>query len=72
VLVGSPDQVTEKLLDLHELFGNQMFGEGIEGFFFTDLATSREHLERFFAEVVPVVRAEIPTPDWTTVGLDGT
>jgi len=52
------------------LFGNQLFGIGIEGFFFTDLATAREHLELFFAEVVPVIRAEISTPDWAPVGLD--
>nr|BFE59520.1 hypothetical protein GCM10020063_040460 [Dactylosporangium thailandense] len=70
-LVGSPEQVTEQLLRLHERFGNQVFGVGVEGFFLTDLPTARAHLERFFAEVVPVVRAEIPTPDWTPAGRGG-
>ncbi|MET7401425.1 LLM class flavin-dependent oxidoreductase [Dactylosporangium sp. NPDC005572] len=66
-LVGSPGQVTAKLLDLHRRFGNQLFGVGVEGFFVPDPAAAREHLERFFAEVVPVVRAEAPTPDWLPV-----
>ncbi|WP_432921581.1 LLM class flavin-dependent oxidoreductase [Microbispora sp. CA-135349] len=63
-LVGTAEQVTAKLLDLHASFGNQVFGVGLEGFFFADSAVTRAHLERFFAEVVPVVRREIPTPAW--------
>jgi alkanesulfonate monooxygenase SsuD/methylene tetrahydromethanopterin reductase-like flavin-dependent oxidoreductase (luciferase family) len=58
-LIGSPAQIAEKLLALHADFGNDMFGVGFEGFFFTDAATTRAHLERFFADVVPVVRAEL-------------
>lgn len=58
-LIGSPAQITDKLLALHEDFGNDLFGVGFEGFFFTDAATTRGHLERFFADVVPVVRATL-------------
>ncbi|MFF0490475.1 LLM class flavin-dependent oxidoreductase [Nocardia sp. NPDC004068] len=66
-LVGTPGQIVEKLLDLHARFGNQVFGVGVEGFFSTyttDIATTKGYLERFFAEVAPVLRAEIPTTVW--------
>ncbi|MED7949750.1 LLM class flavin-dependent oxidoreductase [Streptomyces sp. BE20] len=66
-LVGTAEQITEKLLGLHRKFGNQVFGVGVEGFFSTyttDLAVTRGYLERFFAEVAPVLRAEIPTTVW--------
>lgn len=42
-----------------EAFGNQVFG--IEGFFSSDPEAAKPHLERFFADVVPVVRAEART-----------
>ncbi|MFB7518003.1 LLM class flavin-dependent oxidoreductase [Streptomyces sp. NPDC056144] len=66
-LVGTADQITEKLIGLQRKFGNQLFGVGVEGFFSTytsDLAVTRGYLERFFAEVAPVLRAEIPTTLW--------
>jgi alkanesulfonate monooxygenase SsuD/methylene tetrahydromethanopterin reductase-like flavin-dependent oxidoreductase (luciferase family) len=56
-LVGSPQQVIDKLAELHEAFDNDLFGIGFEGFFHVDAATTRAHLERFFADVVPAVRA---------------
>ncbi|WP_157891952.1 MULTISPECIES: LLM class flavin-dependent oxidoreductase [Frankia] len=64
-LVGTADQIIEKLLDLHRRFGNQVLGIGVEGFFLTDPATTRAHLERFFAEVAPTLRAEVPSAVWT-------
>lgn len=67
-LVGTPDQIAERLLDLQEKFGNQVFGVGVEGFFSTyttDLATTKGHLERFFAEVAPILCAERPTALWS-------
>ncbi|MEV0247585.1 LLM class flavin-dependent oxidoreductase [Nocardia sp. NPDC050712] len=66
-LVGTPDQITDKLLRMQAAFGNQVFGVGVEGFFSTyttDLATTKGYLERFFGEVAPVLRAEIPTALW--------
>ncbi|MGW4968233.1 hypothetical protein ACWEPL_64455 [Nonomuraea sp. NPDC004186] len=40
------------------LLGGGLRAVGFEGFF-TDAATTRGHLERFFAEVAPVMRAEL-------------
>lgn len=68
-LVGSPAQVADKLLSLHRAFDNDLFGVGFEGFFHVDVATTRRHLERFFADVVPVVRAEVgPRAAWPDGG----
>ncbi|MEV4364996.1 hypothetical protein [Nonomuraea sp. NPDC049625] len=39
-------------------FGAGLRAVGFEGFF-TDAATTRGHLERFFAEVAPVMHAEL-------------
>ncbi|WP_067687613.1 LLM class flavin-dependent oxidoreductase [Nocardia jejuensis] len=66
-LVGTAEQITEKLLILQRKFGNQVFGVGVEGFFSTyttELAVTRDYLERFFAEVAPTLRSEIPTTVW--------
>ena len=66
-LVGSPGQVAERLLGLQRRFGNQVFGVGVEGFFSTyatGLGATRGYLERFFAEVAPVLRAEVPASIW--------
>ncbi|MBF6171003.1 LLM class flavin-dependent oxidoreductase [Nocardia blacklockiae] len=66
-LVGTAEQITEKLLRMQRQFGNQVFGVGVEGFFSTyttDLAATKGYLERFFDEVAPVVRAEVPTTLW--------
>ncbi|MFJ1456721.1 LLM class flavin-dependent oxidoreductase [Nocardia sp. N2S4-5] len=66
-LVGTAGQITEKLLRMQAQFGNQVFGVGVEGFFSTyttDLATTKGYLERFFGEVAPVLRAEVPTALW--------
>ncbi|WP_109529447.1 MULTISPECIES: LLM class flavin-dependent oxidoreductase [Nocardia] len=67
-LVGTAEQITEKLLRTHAKFGNQVFGVGVEGFFSTyttDLATTKGYLERFFGEVAPILRVEIPNTLWT-------
>ncbi|MFF2083720.1 LLM class flavin-dependent oxidoreductase [Nocardia sp. NPDC058176] len=67
-LVGTAEQVAERLLDLQTAFGNQVFGVGVEGFFSTyttELATTKGYLERFFAEVAPILRAERPTTLWS-------
>ncbi len=73
-LVGTAGQITEKLLDLQRKFGNQVFGVGVEGFFSTyttELGTTREYLERFFADVAPVLRAEVPTSLWEPLQQPG-
>ncbi|MEX5709468.1 LLM class flavin-dependent oxidoreductase [Parafrankia sp. FMc6] len=68
-LVGTAEQIAEKLMGLQQKFGNQVFGVGVEGFFSTytnELGSTRDHLERFFAEVAPILRSEIPSTIWET------
>ncbi|MFJ2804677.1 LLM class flavin-dependent oxidoreductase [Kitasatospora sp. NPDC087271] len=56
-LVGSPQQVIEKIHRYHEAFGNEVVGIGVDAL--TEGA-QREQLELFAAEVAPVVRRELP------------
>ncbi|MER7668561.1 LLM class flavin-dependent oxidoreductase [Kitasatospora sp. NPDC096128] len=56
-LVGSPQQVIEKIHRYHEAFGNEVVGIGVDAL--TEDA-QREQLELFAAEVAPVVRRELP------------
>ncbi|MFC5663334.1 LLM class flavin-dependent oxidoreductase [Kitasatospora misakiensis] len=58
LLVGSPQQVVEKIHRYHQAFGNEVVGVGV------DLLTEdaqREQLELFASEVVPVIRRELPS-----------
>lgn len=61
VLVGSPDQVIEKILRYHEAFGNQVLMISVDGL--TE-AEQREQVERFATEVAPVLRREVPSTVW--------
>ncbi|MFJ9690940.1 LLM class flavin-dependent oxidoreductase [Kitasatospora sp. NPDC101183] len=56
-LVGSPQQVIEKLHRYHEAFGNEVVGIGVDGL--TESA-QWEQLELFASEVAPVIRRELP------------
>ncbi|MFJ6214115.1 LLM class flavin-dependent oxidoreductase [Streptomyces sp. NPDC092296] len=58
-LVGSPQQVIEKIHRYHEAFGNEVVGIGVDSL--TE-DVQREQLELFAAEVAPVIRREIPDP----------
>jgi alkanesulfonate monooxygenase SsuD/methylene tetrahydromethanopterin reductase-like flavin-dependent oxidoreductase (luciferase family) len=61
ILVGSPERVVEKALEYYKAFGHQViniFVDGISG------AEQREQLERFAAEVAPVLRREAPNSLW--------
>lgn len=60
-LVGTPDQVIEKLLKYHKAYGHQVQSISVEGL---GEAEQREQLERFAEEVIPVLRREIPSPLW--------
>ncbi|MGV9264624.1 LLM class flavin-dependent oxidoreductase [Kitasatospora sp. NPDC003701] len=55
-LVGSPQQVIEKIHRYHEAFGNEVVGIGVDA-----LAEDVQHeqLELFAAEVAPVIRREL-------------
>ncbi|MFD8784178.1 LLM class flavin-dependent oxidoreductase [Kitasatospora sp. NPDC059599] len=55
-LVGSPQQVIEKIHRYHEAFGNEVVGIGVDAL--TEGA-QREQLELFAGEVAPVIRREL-------------
>ncbi|MFD0262013.1 LLM class flavin-dependent oxidoreductase [Kitasatospora indigofera] len=58
-LVGSPQQVIDKIHRYHLAFGNEVVGIGVDALT-EDL--QHEQLELFAAEVAPVIRKEIPDP----------
>ncbi|UOE76111.1 LLM class flavin-dependent oxidoreductase [Parageobacillus thermoglucosidasius] len=60
-LVGSPDQVIEKIFDYHAAFGHQVQAISVEGL---SKEEQQEQLERFATEVMPVLRREIPSTIW--------
>ena len=61
-LVGSPEDVAAKILEYHALYGHALQAISLP----TTLPFDRqlEVLERFAAEVIPVVRAAAPTTLW--------
>lgn len=62
VLVGSPQQVAEKILWWHEAFGHQL-----QSFSLPTMIPHEQQLEmlaRFASEVAPVVRAAAPSRLW--------
>ncbi|MFJ9444132.1 LLM class flavin-dependent oxidoreductase [Kitasatospora sp. NPDC101235] len=56
-LVGSPQQVIEKIHRYHEAFGNEVVGIGVDAL--TEGA-QREQLELFASEVAPEIRRALP------------
>ena len=62
-LVGSPQQVIEKVNRYHEAFGNRLIAiSGHRGNL--DQAQFTGSLELFQAEVAPALRQAIPDPEW--------
>ncbi|GIG88444.1 LLM class flavin-dependent oxidoreductase [Plantactinospora endophytica] len=60
ILVGSPDQIVEKVLRYHRRFGHEVMHLPADG----DGLTERQHrraLELFQTEIAPVLRREIPS-----------
>ncbi|MEE1824557.1 LLM class flavin-dependent oxidoreductase [Streptomyces sp. BE20] len=57
-LVGSPQQVIEKIHRYHEAFGNEVVGIGVDAL--TE-DVQHEQLELFASEVAPVIRRELPS-----------
>ncbi|SDJ51308.1 LLM class flavin-dependent oxidoreductase [Streptomyces indicus] len=70
-LVGSPQQVIDKVHRYHEQFGHTVFHVAADAAGLTP-AQHRDSLARFQSEVAPVLRREIPDPPfpWAPV-LDG-
>ncbi|WP_433944128.1 LLM class flavin-dependent oxidoreductase [Paenibacillus sp. SN-8-1] len=60
-LVGSADQVIEKIMKYHEAYGHQVLSISVDGL--TE-AEQLEQVERFASEVIPVLKREIPSTVW--------
>jgi alkanesulfonate monooxygenase SsuD/methylene tetrahydromethanopterin reductase-like flavin-dependent oxidoreductase (luciferase family) len=61
MLVGSPQEVIDKIGDYHATFGHEIQGLAVDGLSTTE---QRDILELVAAEVAPVLRREIPTRLW--------
>jgi alkanesulfonate monooxygenase SsuD/methylene tetrahydromethanopterin reductase-like flavin-dependent oxidoreductase (luciferase family) len=60
-LVGSPEQVAEKILQYQQLFGHEVLGISVDGL---TASEQQEQLERFATEVAPIVRREVQSKIW--------
>ncbi|WJN42657.1 LLM class flavin-dependent oxidoreductase [Priestia aryabhattai] len=60
-LVGSPEQIIEKIIDYHNAYGNEVLSISVDGL---SEAEQREQLERFASDIAPVLRKEIPGSVW--------
>lgn len=61
VLIGSPEQVIEKILNYHAAYGHQVLSISVDGL---SHAEQLEQVERFAQDVAPVLRREIPSFIW--------
>jgi alkanesulfonate monooxygenase SsuD/methylene tetrahydromethanopterin reductase-like flavin-dependent oxidoreductase (luciferase family) len=61
ILVGSAESVTEKILNYHQAFGNQVLSISVDGL--TE-AEQREQIQLFASEVAPVLRREVKSTVW--------
>ncbi|WP_338541365.1 LLM class flavin-dependent oxidoreductase [Paenibacillus tundrae] len=61
VLIGSPDQVVEKIVNYHAAYGHQVLSISVDGLSHSE---QLEQLERFAQEVAPVLRRELPSSVW--------
>ena len=62
-LIGSPQQVIDKVHRYHEQFGHSVLHLHAEAGGLT-AAQHRESLELFQSEIAPVLRRDIPDPPW--------
>lgn len=65
-LIGSPEQIIDKVHRYHEQFGHTVLhihadGSGLTG------TQHRESLELFQREIAPVLRRDIPDPPWPAI-----
>lgn len=67
ILVGSPQQVIDKVLRYHKRFGHEVMHVAADADGLTQ-AQHRASLELFQAEVAPVLRAEIPSRPFPGTG----
>ncbi|MET9295675.1 LLM class flavin-dependent oxidoreductase [Streptomyces sp. NPDC003077] len=62
-LIGSPQQVIDKILGYHEVYRHDLQSISVDGYGLSP-SRQREQLQRFAEEVAPVVRREAPTALW--------
>ncbi|WP_031011271.1 LLM class flavin-dependent oxidoreductase [Streptomyces sp. NRRL F-5727] len=62
-LIGSPEQIAEKILDFHAHYGHDLQSVTVDGFG-QSTAEQTETLERFAEEIAPVLRKEAPSTLW--------
>lgn len=62
-LVGSPEQVIDKIGDYHASFGHEVQAVSVDGL---TSGEARETLELFASDVIPIVRKEQPSRVWET------
>ncbi|UNK19501.1 LLM class flavin-dependent oxidoreductase [Paenibacillus sp. N3/727] len=67
-LIGSPEQVIEKILNYHEAFGHSVLSISVDGLTEAD---QQEQLHRFAEEVAPVLKREIPSSVWESGSVQG-
>ncbi len=68
-LIGSPQQVIDKVRRYHQQFGHSVLHLHADAGGLTD-AQHRESLELFQSDIAPVLRREIPDPPWTSPAPD--
>ncbi|MEU9863463.1 LLM class flavin-dependent oxidoreductase [Streptomyces sp. NPDC047971] len=62
-LIGSPQQIIDKILGWHQVYGHDLQSVTVDGFGLS-AAEQIETLARFAEEIAPVVRAEAPSTLW--------
>ena len=63
MLVGSPQQIIEKIMYFHEAFGHDLQSFGLPTML--SFEQQMDMLERFSTEVIPAVRRAAPTTLWS-------
>ncbi|MEU6767904.1 LLM class flavin-dependent oxidoreductase [Streptomyces sp. NPDC046853] len=64
-LIGSPQQIIDKILGYHEVYGHDLQSITVDGFGL-ERGEQIETLQRFAEEVAPVVRRAAPSTLWDT------
>ncbi|MDQ0944646.1 alkanesulfonate monooxygenase SsuD/methylene tetrahydromethanopterin reductase-like flavin-dependent oxidoreductase (luciferase family) [Streptomyces sp. V1I1] len=62
-LIGSPQQIIDKILSYHAVYRHDLQSITVDGFGL-DRAEQIETLQRFAEEIAPIVRKEAPTTLW--------
>ncbi|GLX66237.1 LLM class flavin-dependent oxidoreductase [Paenibacillus glycanilyticus] len=64
-LIGSPEQIVEKIVNYQAAFGHQVLSLSVDGL---SEAEQREQMERFASDIAPVLRKEVPSWVWEEQG----